>query len=140
MKDNDYIYIYQNLLIETKEWHQTIKHLLMYLKGEKPLPAATSKSPAKVANKKSESPKKKRKCKNDEAHKPRCMKLKSTMNARTKFQRYDIMKFTSNQNMCEFLEFMIEHMHFTEKMVYNTIWIGDLVEQSIRYTNLEEFV
>ena len=31
-------------------------------------------------------------------------------------------------------------MHFTEKMVYNTIWIGDLVEQSVRYTNLEQFV
>ena len=119
-----------------------MKYLLMYLKGEKPLAAGTTKSPAKLAKKKSESPKKKRTCKpdGDLIHKPRCVKLKSTMNARTKLQAHDIMKFTSNQNMCEFMEFVIEHMHFTEKMVYNTIWIGDLVEQSVRYTNLEQFV
>ena len=30
-------------------------------------------------------------------------------------------------------------MKFTEMMIYNTIWIGDVVEQSIRYTNLEQF-
>jgi len=30
-------------------------------------------------------------------------------------------------------------MLFTEKMIYNTVWIGDLVEQSIRHSNLEQF-
>ena len=39
--------------------------------------------------------------------------------------------------MGEFMEFLVEHMKFTEKMIYDTIWIGDLVEQSIRFSNLE---
>ena len=34
MKDIDYKYCYQNLLIETKEWYQTIKNLTLYLQGQ----------------------------------------------------------------------------------------------------------
>ena len=41
--------------------------------------------------------------------------------------------------MAEFLEFLLQHMLFTEKMIYNTVWIGDVVEQSIRHTNMEQF-
>lgn len=41
--------------------------------------------------------------------------------------------------MGEFMQFLAEHLSFTEKMIHLTILIGDLVEQSIRYTNLAEF-
>ena len=41
--------------------------------------------------------------------------------------------------MGEFMQFLAEHLSFTEKMIHLTILIGDLVEQSIRYTNLQEF-
>ena len=50
-----------------------------------------------------------------------------------------MLKFASADNMAEFLEFLLQHMLFTEKMIYNTVWIGDVVEQSIRYSNIEQF-
>ena len=37
------------------------------------------------------------------------------------------------------MQFLAEHLAFTEKMIHLTILIGDLVEQSIRYTNIQEF-
>lgn len=40
--------------------------------------------------------------------------------------------------MTKFMEFLVKHMEFTEKIMYFTIIIGDIVEQSIRYTNLEQ--
>ena len=37
------------------------------------------------------------------------------------------------------MEFLGDHMAFTEKMIHLTIFIGDVVEQAIRYNNLEAF-
>ena len=67
------------------------------------------------------------------------MKLKETMDKKTKLQSFEVLNFSSEQNMVDFMEFLQEHMSFTERMICFTIWIGDIVEQSIRYTNLEQF-
>ena len=41
--------------------------------------------------------------------------------------------------MGEFLEFLQQHMAFTEEMIHYTMHIGDIVEQAIRASNLEVF-
>lgn len=65
------------------------------------------------------------------------MNLKKTMNKKTKLQSYEILKFSSVENMCDFMKFLQKHIEFTNNMIYFMIYIGDIVEQSIRYTNLE---
>jgi len=41
--------------------------------------------------------------------------------------------------MCEFMKFLQKHIEFTNNMIYFMVYIGDIVEQSIRRTNLEQF-
>lgn len=41
--------------------------------------------------------------------------------------------------MAEFMVFLAEYMAFTEKQVHLTILIGDMVEQAIRYSNIEQY-
>ena len=41
--------------------------------------------------------------------------------------------------MCQFMEFLAEYINFTEEMIYFTLIIGDIVEQSIRHSNIEEY-
>ena len=50
-----------------------------------------------------------------------------------------MLKFSSAVNLAEFLEFLGEYMSFTEETIHQTILIGDMVEQAIRYTNIEAF-
>lgn len=37
------------------------------------------------------------------------------------------------------MEFLAEYINFTEEMIYFTLIIGDIVEQSIRHSNIEEY-
>ena len=50
-----------------------------------------------------------------------------------------MLKFSSSENLAEFLEFLGEYMSFTEETIHQTILVGDMVEQAIRYTNIEAF-
>ena len=103
MKDSEYVYCYQNLLIETKEWSTTMEYLIMYLRGEKP--ADPIKKQPKIAKK---TDKARRKKKDDHDHaRPRCVKLKATMDQKTKLQNYEVLKFSSAENMAEFLQFLL---------------------------------
>lgn len=61
------------------------------------------------------------------------------MDQRSKLQHFSVLNFGSAVDMTKFMEFLVKHMEFTEKIMYFTIIIGDIVEQSIRYTNLEKF-
>ena len=59
------------------------------------------------------------------------------MHKKTKLQSHEVLNFSSIQNMCEFMKFLQKHIEFTNNMIYFMVYIGDIVEQSIRYTNLE---
>ena len=80
MKDSEYEYCYQNFLIESKEWCTTMEYLIMYLRGEKP------HDPIKKQPKNPKKTDKARRKKKDEmsTSRPRCVKLKATMNEKTK--------------------------------------------------------
>ena len=56
------------------------------------------------------------------------MALKETMDQKTKLQSFKALNFSSETNMGEFMQFLAEHLSFTEKMIHLTILIGDLVE------------
>jgi len=58
MKDIDYKYCYQNLLIETKEWYQTIKNLTLYLQGQPNKAEAAKQSKVKDSRGRKDSKKK----------------------------------------------------------------------------------
>tara|TARA_B110000285_G_scaffold187315_1_gene213033 strand:+ start:161 stop:589 length:429 start_codon:yes stop_codon:yes gene_type:complete len=124
------------LLIETKEWYTTLKSLSDYLSGksdtQRAPKAKPKKLPKKVDPEKAGNPA-------DDTPQARCVALKATMDGKTKLQSYSVLSFSSETNMGEFMQFLAEHLAFTEKMIHLTILIGDLVEQSIRYTNIQEF-
>ena len=61
------------------------------------------------------------------------------MDAKSKLQSFSVLNFSSNENLAEFLAFLKKYMKFTEEQIYFTILIGDLVEQSSRQSNLDEF-
>ena len=70
--------------------------------------------------------------------KERCKNLKETV-TKAHFQHYSQLNFESVQAMADFCQFLFEHMNFTEKMAGFVVYLGDLVEQSVRYSNLEQF-
>ena len=61
------------------------------------------------------------------------------MDPATRLQSHSVLGFSDETNMGEFVEFLGEHMAFTEQMIHQTICIGDVVEQAIRYNNLEAY-
>ena len=93
MHDSDYVYCYQNLLVETNEWRQTMSRLAAYLRGEKPrvaIPKYKKKpkpavSPETKPNGEVTEKKKKKKEAEVVVQKPRLTELKKTVNVKTKF-------------------------------------------------------
>ena len=43
-------------------------------------------------------------------------------------QDHKVLKFSSEGNLAEFLEFLCEYMSFTEATIHQTILVGDMVE------------
>lgn len=56
------------------------------------------------------------------------MNLKKTMHKKTKLQSYEVLNFSSIENMCEFMKFLQKHIEFTNNMIYFMVYIGDIVE------------
>ena len=70
---------------------------------------------------------------------PRCAALKATMDRNSMLQRYDVLGFQSEENMGEFLDFLGQHIAFTEEYIHFTMLVGDVVEQAIRLTNSNQY-
>ena len=66
-------------------------------------------------------------------------RLKSTMNKKTRLQSHVEMGLSSPEHLGQLLQFLGEYMRFTEDMIGYTILVGDVVEQAIRFSNLEKF-
>lgn len=117
-------------MMETKEWYDSIKNILAYRPSmPAPAPRAAKKSGDNADESMNESVE----------HQIRNQHLKSTIDKGTKLQNYKVLNFSSQENMIEFLGFMTEHMAFTERMINFCLCLGDIVEQSVRKTNLEQF-
>jgi len=106
MEDADYKYCYRNLLIESKEWFNTLKNLEDYMSG---------------------------KSSGDTQQKSASGRGKSLL------ENFAALNFADEENMGEFMRFLMKYMGFTEKMIHLTIYFGDIVEQAIRYSNLQQF-
>ena len=56
------------------------------------------------------------------------MNLKKTMYKKTKLQSFEVLNFSSIENMCDFMKFLQKHIEFTNNMIYFMVYIGDIVE------------
>jgi hypothetical protein len=149
--DETYRYCYQNLLIESREWATQINTVLSYLSRTTPLStkATLSPKPSKAgkdakggkASPRNKKPENESLDKDDKVLETglRNKELKSTMDKASKLQNYRVLKFSSEENLAQFLQFLGDHMTFTETMVQQTIIIGDMVEQAIRLNNLKAY-
>lgn len=71
--------------------------------------------------------------------KPKCHELRATVDKKNKLQSYKVLNFNSVENQMGFLEFLARYIEFTEQMIYFVIYVGDMVEQAIRLSNLDQF-